>query len=128
MYSDPAAQRLAKRDSARRRRAAKRAGASVPTFVAGRRLTTPTGTVEAGQPVDVSGWSEPVLRAALSTDQVRVPPAPGRATYRATRRLRVADRWVEPGDEVPEANLWKNPGPWLRTGQIEPNPLAHLPL
>ena len=57
----------------------------------------------------------------------RVPPAPGRASYRAARRLRVADREVEPGEPIIEANHWPNPGPWIRLGWIEPNPLAHLP-
>jgi hypothetical protein len=88
---------------------------------------TTAGTVEPGEPIDVSSWSEDALRVAIATDEVRVPPAPGRATYRATRRLRVADRWVEPGEPIPEANLWDNPGPWLRTGMIEPNPLARIP-
>jgi hypothetical protein len=127
MYRDPEHQRIAKRDSARRRRAAKRE-LPLPTYVAGRRLRTSTGTVEPGEPIDVSTWSDDALRVALATDQVRVPPAPGRATYRATRRLRVADRTVEPGEPIIEANHWPNPGPWLRTGMIEPNPLAHIPL
>jgi hypothetical protein len=127
MYSDSEQQRIAKRDSARRRRAAKRA-LLVQIYVAGRRLMTSAGTVEPGEPIDVSSWSDDALRVALATDQVRIPPAPGRATYRAIRRLRVADRTVEPGEPIPEANHWPNPGPWLRCGMIEPNPLAHLPM
>ncbi|HXC78457.1 MAG TPA: hypothetical protein VNU19_15585 [Candidatus Acidoferrum sp.] len=127
-YRDPEQQRIAKRDSARRRRALKRSALVPTTYVAGRKLITGAGTVEPGQPIDVSTWSADALRVALATGEVRVPPAPGRATYRATHRLRVGDHTVEPGEEIIEANTWRDPGPWLRMGQIEANPLAHLPL
>jgi hypothetical protein len=125
MYSDPEQQRIAKRDSARRRRAAKRAS-SVPAFIAGKRLLTAGGTVEAGAPIDVTNWSDDAIRVAISVGEIVVPPAPGRARYVATRRLPVGTRTVEAGEEIPEADGfgW---GPWLRLGWIEPNPLANVP-
>ena len=99
-----------------------------PGLCSGRAMLTEAGPVASGQPVDVSSWSADALRLALATDQIRIPPAPGRSTYVAVRRLKLSDRWVEPGEPIPEADYWPIAGPWLRSEMIAVDPFRFTPI
>lgn len=41
--------------------------------------------------------------------------------------LRVGDRWVSPGEPIPEAESWPNPGPWVRSEMIAVDSMRFLP-
>jgi hypothetical protein len=106
-----------------------RVASPAPVYQAGRRIETASGTVLAGERVDVSHWPPNAIRASLAVGELVIPIASGRTRYIVApgRRLRVGDRWLGAGEPVPDDTWRSSRGAdcYLSSGDVVPNPAAN---